>query len=102
MVGGALSVSTVSNVGANYTIAPDVFIPTPPLQQANGVGGVPATAHATLANGTVATVVLDNVGAGYTTAPPAVLASAAHCTLQGPCTACAPAPAISIRSTESV
>jgi hypothetical protein len=73
IVGGALSVSSVGIVGANYTVAPEVFIPAPPTFAANGVGGVPATAHATIANGTVATVVLDNVGAGYPSAPTAVL-----------------------------
>ncbi len=67
IVGGALSVSTVSVVGKNYTVAPVVFIPAPPTP------GVQATAHATLANGTVASVVLDNVGAGYLSAPTAVL-----------------------------
>jgi hypothetical protein len=67
IVGGALSVSTVSVVGKNYTIAPEVFIPAPPSP------GVPATAHSTIANGTVATVVLDNVGAGYPSAPIAVI-----------------------------
>ena len=67
IVGGALSVSTISNVGGKYTVAPLVFIPAPPAP------GVPATAHTTIAGGTVATVVLDNVGAGYPTAPIAVI-----------------------------
>ena len=67
IVGGALSVSTVSVVGGKYTVAPLVFIPAPPAP------GVPATAHTTIANGTVATVVLDNVGAGYPSAPVAVI-----------------------------
>lgn len=67
IVGGALTVSTVSTVGANYSMPPFVFIPVPPSP------GVPATAHATIASGTVASVVLDDVGAGYTSAPTAVI-----------------------------
>ena len=67
IVGGALSVSTVGTVGKNYTIAPQVFIPAPPTP------GVQATAYSTIANGTVATVVLVNVGAGYPSAPTAVI-----------------------------
>jgi hypothetical protein len=67
VVGGALSVSTVSVAGKNYTVAPDVFIPAPPAP------GVQATAYATIASGTVATVVLVNVGAGYPYAPYAAL-----------------------------
>jgi hypothetical protein len=67
IVGGALSVSTVSVVGKNYTIAPLVFIPAPPSP------GVPATATATIANGTVSGVTLGNVGAGYPSAPIAVI-----------------------------
>ena len=67
IVGGSLSVSTISAVGANYTIAPEVFIPAPPSP------GVQATAYATIANGTVASVSLTNFGAGYISAPSAVL-----------------------------
>ncbi len=68
VVGGSLSVSTISVVGAGYTIPPVVFIPAPPPG-----AGVQATAHTTIASGTVASVVLDNRGAGYTTAPQAVI-----------------------------
>lgn len=67
IVGGSLTVSTISTVGANYTVPPLVMIPVPPTP------GVPATAHALLASGTVSSIVLDNVGAGYISAPTAVL-----------------------------
>ena len=62
IVGGSLSVSTVSVIGANYTIAPEVFIPAPPTP------GVQATAYSTITNGTVTSVSLVNFGAGYTSA----------------------------------
>ena len=67
VVGGALSVSTISAVGANYTMPPIVLIPAPPSP------GIAATARATIANGTVSAVTLTNVGAGYISAPTAVL-----------------------------
>lgn len=67
IVGGALSVSTISNAGKGYTVPPVVFIPAPPSP------GVPATAHAVLTGTSVTSVVLDNVGAGYTSAPTAVI-----------------------------
>jgi hypothetical protein len=67
IVGGSLSVSTVSTAGKNYTVAPEVFIPAPPAP------GVQATAHATISGGSVTAVTLDNAGAGYLTAPTAVL-----------------------------
>ena len=67
IVGGSLSVSTISAVGANYTLPPLVMIPAPPNP------GIQATAHTTIASGTVVSVVLDNFGAGYTTAPTAVI-----------------------------
>lgn len=67
IVGGALSVSTIAAAGKNYTLAPEVFIPAPP------VGGVQATAYAALTSGSVTTVSLTNFGAGYTSAPVAVI-----------------------------
>ena len=67
IVGGCLTVSTISAAGANYNIPPLVMIPVPPNP------GVQATAHAILASGTVSSIVLDNVGAGYVSAPIAVL-----------------------------
>jgi hypothetical protein len=62
IVGGSLSVSTISAVGANYTLPPIVHIALPPSP------GIPASAHSTIANGTVSAVTLDNFGAGYLTA----------------------------------
>ena len=74
VVGGSLSVSTINNAGANYTVPPIVMIPIPGTAGVNGFqGGVPATARATIANGTVSAVSLTNVGAGYLSAPTAVL-----------------------------
>jgi len=67
VVGGSLSVSTVTAAGSGYTMAPLVLIPAPPA------GGIQATAYATIASGTVSSVSLVNFGAGYTTAPKAVI-----------------------------
>lgn len=68
VVGGSLTVSSIVNPGAGFTIRPLVLIPDPPTQASNGVGGVPAIATCTLANATVTAVALSNVGAGYTAA----------------------------------
>lgn len=74
IVGGSLSVSSVTNAGANYTVPPLVLIPAPTPAGVNGsVGGVPASGYATIANGTVSSVSLVNFGAGYQSAPIAVL-----------------------------
>ena len=62
IVGGSLSVASVTAAGANYGIAPSVFIAAPPSP------GVQATAYATIASGTVSGVTLQNNGAGYTAA----------------------------------
>lgn len=67
VVGGQLSVSTVSVVGGNYTMPPLVFIQAPPAP------GYQATAYSTITNGTVTSVSLVNFGAGYKSAPTAVL-----------------------------
>ena len=67
IVGGSLSVSTVNVGGSGFTVPPLVLISAPPF------GGIPATAYATLASNTVASVSLTNFGAGYLTAPNAVL-----------------------------
>lgn len=67
IVGGSLSVSSVTVVGANYSMQPIVLIPAP------GNPGVQATAYATIASGTVSGVTLANVGAGYLSAPTAVI-----------------------------
>jgi len=68
IVGGQLSASVTSTqVGGGYGIAPLVLIPAPPpaAANANGVGGIQATAWATITNGTVTTVSFSNPGAGY-------------------------------------
>ena len=74
VVGGALSVSSITNAGLNYTVPPIVLIPAPTPAGTNGsVGGVQATAYATLTNGSVSSVSLNNFGAGYAFAPTAML-----------------------------
>ena len=65
IVGGSLSVTSVTVAGSGFLVQPLVLLPAPPSYSANGVGGVPALAEATLANGTVASVSLTQVGAGY-------------------------------------
>lgn len=64
IVGGAINTTvSITAVGANYGIAPLVFIDSPPAP------GVPATAVATIASGTVTSIVVINQGAGYPVAP---------------------------------
>lgn len=68
IIGGQLSASvTTTQAGAGYGIAPLVLIPAPPpaATNSNGVGGIQATAWATIASGTVSTVSFSNPGAGY-------------------------------------
>lgn len=72
IVGGAVSVTSLSVAGAGYGIAPLVLIaaPPPPNSNTGAVGGVQATAYAVInAGGTVTGVTMTNVGAGYTTVP---------------------------------
>jgi len=77
VVGGALAVvgGTLTSNGAGYGVAPIVLIPAPPgpANNANGVGGVQASAWAAIASGTVSGVTLNDPGAGYPTAPIAVI-----------------------------
>lgn len=77
IVGGALKISgaTLTANGAGYGIAPIVMIPPPPPAQTNpnGVGGIPASAIALIASGTVSSISMINQGAGYPTAPIAVI-----------------------------
>lgn len=75
IVGGMVSVTTVSVAGSGYGVAPIVFIPAPPPSgsNSNGIGGVAATAYATIAGGSVTGVTMTNWGAGYQTAPTAVI-----------------------------
>lgn len=71
IVGGALALATstivTANAGAGYGVAPLVIIPAPPPGPANpnGVGGVQATAYASIASGTVSGITFTNQGAGY-------------------------------------
>jgi hypothetical protein len=77
VVGGqnVLSGGTLVANGAGYGVAPLVFIPAPPpaANNANGVGGVPATGYAVIASGTVSGFTFTNPGAGYPVAPPVVV-----------------------------
>jgi len=77
IVGGQLSASiTTSGYGAGYGVTPIIIVPAPqpPSTNANGVGGIAASAYANLTSGgTVNTVSLTNPGAGYQTAPPNTL-----------------------------
>lgn len=66
VVGGSLGAATITAPGANFTIPPIVFVPSPPPP------GIPACGHATLTAGAVTGITWDNPGAGYLT-PPKVL-----------------------------
>ena len=67
IVGGQFGAATIVSNGAGYGVAPEIFIPPPPpaSNNANGVGGIPATAWANIASGTVNGVTFTNPGAGY-------------------------------------
>lgn len=67
IVGGMVSLSTISAAGAGYGIAPNLLIAAPPNP------GVQATGYCTITSGTVSGITLTNVGAGYPTAPKAVI-----------------------------
>ncbi len=77
IVGGALvqSGGTLTANGAGYGVPPLVFIPGPPpaSNNANGVGGIPASGYAVMASGTLSGFTFTNQGAGYPTAPPCVI-----------------------------
>lgn len=81
IVGGALGLTGTFTVdiptkGAGYGVAPIVMIPPPPpsYANANGVGGIPATAVAILGSGgSLTSVSITNPGAGYPTAPVGVI-----------------------------
>lgn len=77
IVGGALGVSGtftlgVPGVGGGFGVPPLIMIPPPPpaVTNANGVGGIQATAIALIASGTISSISIINPGAGYPTAPP--------------------------------
>lgn len=66
VVGGSLGAATIVSGGANYSIAPLVFVPAPPAP------GIPAVGRATLTAGVVTGITWDTPGAGYPY-PPQVL-----------------------------
>lgn len=74
IVGGQLT-GTVASAGAGYGLPPLVMIPAPPnaANNANGVGGIQASAYAVLSSGTVSTISFTNPGAGYPSAPIGVI-----------------------------
>lgn len=71
LVGGQLTMTTATvvtaNAGAGYGVAPLAFFPAPPgpSNNANGIGGVPASGFCTIASGTVSGFTFTNPGAGY-------------------------------------
>lgn len=67
VVGGALGAVTIIDGGANYSIPPIVFVPSPPPP------GQPAVGHAVLTGGVVTGIVWSDPGAGYTFPPPILL-----------------------------
>ena len=83
IVGGALGTFTVGNDakgnagGSNFTCVPTVVIGAPPTSiaglpsTATALGGIQATATATLTNNAISAVTIDVAGAGYA-APPTV------------------------------
>ena len=75
IVGGQLTVGSFISRGAGYGVAPEVFLPAPPpaSNNANGVGGLPASAYAVISSGTVSTISFTNPGAGYPSTFTAVL-----------------------------
>ncbi len=77
IIGGALAQvgGTMTAVGGGYGIAPIVMIPPPPpaSNNANGVGGIAASAYTAIGSGTVSGFTFTNVGAGYPSAPIAVI-----------------------------
>lgn len=77
IVGGQLTLvgGTLTSNGAGYGLPPLVMIPAPPgpANNANGVGGIQASAYAIIAGGTVSGISFTNPGAGYPSAPIAVI-----------------------------
>ena len=81
IVGGALGETGTFTIdiptkGAGYGVPPLIMIPPPPPAQsnANGVGGIQATAIALIGSGgSLTSVSITNPGAGYPTAPTAVV-----------------------------
>lgn len=67
IVGGMVSLNTISVAGSGYGVAPLLFISEP------AAPGVQATGYCTLTGGSVTGITLTNVGAGYQSAPSAVI-----------------------------
>jgi hypothetical protein len=80
IIGGALGGLSLIAPGAGYGVAPEVFIPAPPpaSNNANGVGGIPASAQAFISSGTVSGVTFTNPGAGYPSGVTLVLVPSAN------------------------
>ena len=64
IVGGQPGSVTITSVGANYGIAPQIYIPAPPSP------GIPMTAYATITSGTLNSISITNAGGGYAVVPP--------------------------------
>lgn len=73
IIGGALAQlgGTMTAVGAGYGLPPLVMIapPAPAANNANGVGGIAASAWTAIGSGTVSGFTFTNQGAGYPSAP---------------------------------
>lgn len=59
IIGGLLTLNTISAAGANYAKPPVILLPVP------GNPGVQATAIGAISSGTVSTITVTNQGAGY-------------------------------------
>ena len=75
LVGGGVSFSSVVSGGAGYGLPPIALIAPPPpaANNANGVGGIPASGYCTIASGTVSGFTFTNIGAGYPSIPSVVV-----------------------------
>ena len=69
IIGGALTLASVTIPGKGYGLPPILIIPAPPFP------GKPAIAYCTLATGTVAGVSFISQGAGYVTPPTITVAT---------------------------
>ena len=77
IVGGAIGVygGTLAAVGAGYGVPPILYVAPPPpaANNANGVGGIPASGYCVITSGTVTAITLTNQGSGYQSAPVGVI-----------------------------
>lgn len=70
IIGGLLTLTTISVAGGGYTLPPICILPIPGLATNPGLstvvpGGVQATAVAAISSNTVSTITVTNQGAGY-------------------------------------